>query len=630
MSSIKNFIIDFDNTFTSVEGLDELARIALQGHHKHLEAVAAITYLTDQGMNGEISFAESLKKRIQLLEANRSHIDQLVAFLKTKVSASFVRNKAFLSEHADNIYIVSSGFREFIVPIVTALGIKETHVYANEFRFDDHGNIIGFDEQNVLARDGGKQKILSTLKLQGDIYAIGDGYTDYELKASGLVNRFYAFTENIAREKVTAVADKVIGSLDEFLFYNNLSRSQSYPKRFIKALFLENIHPAAIKTFEEQGFQVEVLQTALNEDELIARIKDISLLGIRSKTQVTQKVLNNASKLMTIGAFCIGTNQIDLKAATEKGIAVFNAPYSNTRSVVELAVGEMILLLRNVFPKNNQLHQDIWDKTANGSFEIRNKTLGIIGYGSIGTQLSIIAESLGMKVVFYDIVDKLSLGNAQSMDSMEALLQIADVVSLHVDGRVENTNLINHQTFEMMKDSVVFMNLSRGHVVDIYALAQAIESGKVAGASIDVYPYEPKSNDELFLSPLAGLNNVILTPHIGGSTLEAQENIGKYVPGKFLEYINNGSTNGSVNFPEVQLPKLKDSHRLLHIHHNIPGVLAQLNSIFAKYAININGQYLKTKDQIGYVIVDIDKGYQDSFIKEIRGVEGTIKMRMLF
>lgn len=623
-------IIDFDSTFTKVEGLDELAAIALNGHPERDSIVQQITDLTNKGMNGEMSFAQGLRERISLLKANISHIDELVELLKTKISDSFLRNKQFLTENTDQIFIVSSGFKEFIVPVATGLGIRADHVFANEFRFDANGNITGIDEDNVLSMDGGKIKLLSSLNLDGEIYAIGDGYTDYELKASGLASRFYAFTENVERPRVTAVADHIATSFDDFLYDNKLSRSQSYPKSRIKVLLLENVHPAALRAFEEQGFNVEFVKGAMDEDELCERIKDVSIIGIRSKTNVTKRVLDNANRLMAIGAFCIGTNQIDLDEAAKRGIAVFNAPYSNTRSVVELAVGEMITLIRNTVTKSNQMHAGIWDKSAIGSFEVRGKKLGMVGYGSIGTQLSVVAEALGMQVYFYDEVEKLSLGNARKLNTLDELLAISDVISLHVDGRKENSNLIGKREFDLMKQGVIFLNLSRGHVVDIPALADAVKSGKVAGAGVDVFPYEPKTNAESFESPLRGLPNVILTPHIGGSTEEAQENIGHFVPGKLLEFMNNGSSYGSVNFPEVQLPKLKDSHRLLHIHANVPGVLAKLNQIFAKNNINITGQYLKTNEHIGYVIVDIDKNYTEEFIQEVKDVEGTIRFRMLY
>ena len=624
------YIIDFDSTFTKVEGLDELANIALAGSATQEKVVSQIRSLTEQGMNGEITFSEALSRRIDLLKANRSHIEKLVDFLHTQVSESFQRNEKFLREYADRILIVSGGFKEFIVPIVTSMGIKEANVYANTFVFDAEDNIIGVDQDNMLAHAKGKVKLLASLNLEGDIYAIGDGYTDYELRSSGLANRFYAFTENVEREKVTSKADHIVPSLDEFLYLNKLPRSQSYPKSRIKVLLLENVHAVAIEAFKHEGFDVETYKGAMDEEELMEKIKGVSILGLRSKTNVTKKVLENADKLITIGAFCIGTNQIDLKTCTEKGIAVFNAPYSNTRSVVELAIGEMILLIRNVFTKSNQMHAGKWDKSANNSFEVRGKKLGLIGYGHIGTQLSVIGEALGMEIYFYDIVDKMPIGNAKKCRSLEEVLRVSDVVSMHIDGRKENTNAFGKREFEMMKDGVIFMNLARGHVVEVPALVEAIKSGKVAGAGVDVFPYEPKTNSEPFENELRGLPNVILTPHIGGSTEEAQEGIGLYVPERLLEYMNNGSTTGSVNFPEVQLPLLVDSHRLLHIHKNVPGILAKINNIFAKHQINIIGQYLKTNEKIGYVIMDISKGYTDEFVQEIKDIDETIRFRMLY
>jgi D-3-phosphoglycerate dehydrogenase len=624
------YVIDFDSTFTQVEGLDELANIALAGSHQRENIVKQIRELTETAMNGEMSFAEGLRRRIELLSANRSHIDTLVDFLRTKISDSFARNRAFLTEYADSIIILSSGFREFIVPIVTEMGLKAENVYANTFVFDDEDNIIGVDETNVLSQDKGKVKLIESLHLEGEICAIGDGYTDYELRSSGLATRFYAFTENVERQKVVDVADHIVPSLDEFLFLNNLPRAQSYPKSRIKILLLENVHPVARQAFEEQGFNVEFVKGALDEDELIEKIKDVTILGIRSKTMVTKRVLENAPRLIAIGAFCIGTNQIDLKTATERGIAVFNAPYSNTRSVVELAVGEMIMLIRNIFPKSVGMHAGRWDKSADSSFEVRGKKLGLVGYGHIGTQLSVIGEALGMEVYFYDVVDKMPIGNAKKLRSLDELLQVADVLSMHIDGRKDNKNVIGKREFGLMKDGVVFLNLARGHVVDVEALVEALKSGKVSGAGVDVFPYEPKTNKEPFESELRNLPNVILTPHIGGSTEEAQEGIGFYVPERLLEYVNNGSTTGSVNFPEVQLPLLKGSHRLLHVHRNVPGILAKLNAIFARYHVNITGQYLKTNDQIGYVIMDVEISYTDGFVEEIKDMEETIKFRMLY
>lgn len=398
----------------------------------------------------------------------------------------------------------------------------------------------------------------------------------------------------------------------------------------MKILLLENIHPVAVELLKGNDFDIETYSGALSEDELYEKIQNVSVLGIRSRTQVSARVLQNADSLLAIGAFCIGTNQIDLNAATRRGVAVFNAPYSNTRSVVELAISEMILLIRNIVDKSTKMHQGIWHKSATGSFEIRGKTLGLIGYGSIGAQFSVLAESLGMNVLYYDVEERLSLGTAIQCKTMEEVLRKADVVSVHVDGRRSNTKLISRTEFHMMKKGVIFLNLSRGHVVDVCALRESVMNGKVAGCAIDVFPHEPDNNQEEFKSVLRGLPNTILSPHIGGSTMEAQIDIGNFVPAKIIDYINAGSTSTSINFPNLTLPRLSDSHRMIHVHKNISGILARINQVFCDYGINITGQYLRTNDAIGYVITDINKDYDKAAITKIRCIEDTIKLRMLY
>lgn len=626
----KYFIIDFDSTFTQVEALDELVKISLAGQDNAAEVLETIRKTTELAMAGELSFAESLRKRVALLGANKKNLDDLVQVLRGKVSDSFIRNKEFFTTFGDQIRIVSSGFKEFIVPIVGEFGIKDENVYANTFRFDEAGNIIGFDEQNYLSQDKGKVKLLKELQLPGEVYVLGDGYTDYEIREAGLANKFFAFTENVERDLVISMADHTSASLEEFLYDNQLPMTVSYPKSRISVLLLENIHPHAVELFRTEGYQVETLAGGLDEDELCEKIKNVSILGIRSKTMLTAKVLENANKLISVGAFCIGTNQIDLDTCLKKGISVFNAPYSNTRSVVELAVGEMILLTRKIVEKSNQMHAGKWEKNAKQSYEVRGKKLGIIGYGNIGTQLGVIAEALGMQVYFYDVVDKLALGNAHKCHNLNQLLEIVDIITLHTDGRKSNANLIGEKQFARMRDGVVFLNLSRGHIVDIKALAAALKSGKVRGAGLDVFPEEPKTNQDPFISELQGLPNVLLSPHIGGSTEEAQFNIADYVPSKMIEYINTGSTYMSVNFPEIQLPELANAHRLIHCHANVPGILAKINQILANNQINIVGQYLKTNAQIGYVITDIDKEYNKDVIKELRAIDSTIKFRVLY
>ena len=626
----KYFVIDFDSTFTKVEGLDELAGVALNDSPQRDQVTQQISQITNQGMDGSLSFSESLEKRISLLKAHRDHLPQLVEKLKTKVSDSFRRNQVFFDEYAPQVLVVSSGFKEFITPIVAEFGIQPENVFANTFEFDEEGYIIGYDQDNVLSKNKGKVQQLKALNLKGDVYVIGDGYTDYEIREAGLANKFYAFTENVNRGKVLDKADHVAPTLEEFLYDNKLPMSLSYPKNRINVLLLENIHADAKALFEKEGYNVETIPGALDEAELSEKIKDVHILGIRSKTHVTRKALENANRLMVVGAFCIGTNQIDLEACLEKGVLAFNAPYSNTRSVVELAIAQMIMLMRNIPDVSAKMHEGVWQKSAANSNEIRGKKLGIVGYGNIGKQLSVLGEALGLDVYYYDVVEKLALGNATKCNSMEELLSIADIVSLHVDGRAENRDIFGKEYFDMMKDGVIFMNLSRGFVIDIQALKDAIESGKVRGTSVDVFPKEPKTNQEEFESELRGVRNTILTPHIGGSTQEAQKNIANYVPTQVFNYVNKGDTFGSVNFPNLQLPEQRNAHRLIHVHENVPGVLAKINNVLISHEVNILGQYLKTNENVGYVITDVDKEYDKELIKEMREIPHTIKFRPLY
>jgi D-3-phosphoglycerate dehydrogenase len=623
------FIFDFDSTLVRIETLEALADIALSDAPDAAAKKAEIASLTDQAMTGQVDFGTALRRRLELLALNRSHVEALSDRILDEASASIRRNVDFFERHAERVYILSGGFREVIAPLAARLGIAADHVLANDLIYDAEGRVTGVDDANPLSRDNGKPEVIKALNLTGPVVMVGDGWTDAEVKLAGAADRFYAFTEVVSRAKVIEVADAVAASLDEVLFAEGVSGRWSYPRNRIKMLLLENIHPAAVERLEEAGYSVETMKGALDEDDLIEAIKGVHVLGIRSKTNVSARVLEHADRLLAVAAFCIGTNQIDLDAAAEHGVAVFNAPYSNTRSVVELAIGLTIVLMRDVADKSAAMHQGQWNKSATGSRELRGKTLGIVGYGAIGSQLSVLAEGLGMRVIFHDLSERLALGNARRMRSLDALLAEADVVSLHVDGRKDNADVIGAAQFARMKPGVLFLNLSRGHVVDVDALAEAVKSGRVAGAAVDVFPEEPRTNADPFDSHLRGLKNVILSPHIGGSTEEAQEAIAEFAAERLLGYLNRGDTTFCVNLPNVQLAEVSRAHRLLHIHRNQPGVLAELNRALSAAGFNILGQHLKTDERTGYVITDVDRDYDPEVLKVLRDLPGTVRFRML-
>lgn len=625
----RKYVFDFDSTLTRVEALDVLAEMTLQGKSNRDDVIHEIQEITNLGIDGDISFTESLERRIKLLKANKNHLDPLVDELRQKISKSIAANKEFFEKYSDDIYVISCGFKEFIDPIVKEYNIPSERVYANTFKFDEEGNIIGFDEKNVLATHNGKIECLKQLDLEGEVQVIGDGYSDYVMREAGIAHKFFAYTENVHRDKAADNADHVTPNLDEFLFVNDLPRSLSYPKNRIKILLLENVHPAAFDNLSEDGFSVELINQSLTEDELIEKIKGVHVLGIRSKTRLTPKVIDAADKLLVVGAFCIGTAQIDLDYCKKNGVIVFNAPYSNTRSVVELAIGQIIMLFRNVFSSSTEIHKGVWNKTTANSKEVRGKNLGIVGYGNIGKQLSVLAEAIGMRVYYYDIEDRLAMGNAVKCETLEDLLNVSDAVSLHLDDNKANLNFIGERQINQMREGAMLLNLSRGFVVEIPALVKALKSGKLNGAAIDVFPKEPKSNGP-FVSELQGIPNVILTPHIGGSTEEAQRNIADFVPNKIMYYINSGNTVDAVNFPNIRLPQQNQAHRFLHIHRNVPGIMAKINEVLATYEMNISGQYLSTDSDVGYVITDLDRDYNKEVIKALKKVENTIKFRVLY
>ena len=622
-----HFILDFDSTLVRAETLELMADLMPGGS----KVRGRIRELTDATMGGRMSFQDALRERLKLLRMHREQLTQLGAQLREETSPSFQRNRAFLAGHADHIYVVTSGFREVVMPVVKSLGLRPDHVHANTLHFDDDGYIDGVDWNNPLASDGGKVKIVDELRLDGEVVAVGDGWSDYEIFAAGKVQRFYAYTENVQREEVIKARDvRIAPNFDEVLFDCGFKAAVSYPKNRLKVLLLENIHPEAVVAFEREGYAVESLKGSPPEAELAQRLADVSILGLRSKTHLTEGALANARRLLAVGAFCIGTNQVDLGACEQRGVAVFNAPFSNTRSVVELALAEIILLIRGIPAKLRQMDRGIWDKSAEGAHEVRGKRLGIVGYGNIGMQLSVLAESIGMQVCFYDMTERLALGTAQKCSTLEELLESSDVVTVHVDGRKENAGLIGPREFGRMKKGAVFLNLSRGHVVDLNSLRDHLKSGHLAGAAVDVFPDEPHANSVHFHHPLQDVPEAILTPHIGGSTLEAQQDIGRFVSSRIIDYVNTGSTENSVNFPAIRLPPQARAHRLIHLHENVPGILARINQALAANGANITGQYLKTHERIGYVITDIEGNYSETLLDEIRRIPHTLRFRVLY
>jgi len=629
MADPTTYIFDFDSTLVRIETLEALAEIALAGAPDAAAVRAEVAALTDQAMAGDLPFGEALRRRLALLPLTRAHVAELAERILDEGTPSVRRNLRFFRENADRIVILSGGFREIVAPLAAHLHIPPGRVLCNDLTYDADGRVTGVEAANPLSEAGGKPAVIKALGLSGPVVMIGDGWTDAEVKLAGVADRFHAFTEIVRRDRVVAAADAEAPSMDEFLHAEGLAGRWSYPRARIRILLLENIHPAAVERLEEAGYTVESLKGALDEDALIEALRGVHVLGVRSKTQVSARVLDAADRLMAVAAFCIGVNQIDLDAAAARGVAVFNAPYSNTRSVVALAVGLTIALLRDVTDKSAAMHRGVWNKSATGSRELRGKTLGIVGYGAIGSQLSVLAEGLGMRVVFHDLTERLALGNARRMASLDALLAESDVVSLHVDGRMDNTALIDAARLSRMKPGALLLNLSRGHVLDVGALAQAIGSGRIGGAAVDVFPEEPATNADPFDSPLRGLPNVILTPHIGGSTEEAQEAIGVFAAERLLAYLNRGDTTFCVNLPNVQLAEVDGAHRILHIHRNQPGVLAELNRALAAAGLNILGQHLKTDERTGYVITDVDRDYDPEALRALKGVAGTLRFRML-
>ncbi len=629
--SDKYFVIDFDSTFIRFEALDELAGIALQNDPEHDQRLNKVKEYTNLAMEGKLSFPESLGKRIQMLEANKDDIHQLVRVLKRNISTSIKRNEDFFKKYADRIYIISGGFKEYIAPIVGEYNIREDHIFANSFEFDSNGKIVGFDQDNYLAQENGKVKQLQNLNIEGDIYVIGDGYTDFQIRESGLAQRFFAFTENIERVNLLEKADHVTPSFDEFLFKNKLPMAISYPKNRIKLLIMNNIPTEASEQFSREGYDVEFIHPEINVETFREKIKEASILAVNGYTQIPDDAIEEANRLLAIGIYGIDKGFINQDLCRKNGIVIFHAPHTNTRSVAELAIGEMIMLLRQVPDQTSDLHKGLHHKIRKDPYELFGKNLGIIGYGDVGKQLGTLAESLGMQVYFYDKAQVEGLGNAKATLDLQELLEISDIISLHITDEEANRNFINEEAFEWMKEGAIFLNLSCEKAVDHGALAIHLKSGKLGGAGIDRFPNKEgfQENGE-FRSNLQKLPNVVLTPYMSGNTAESSHNAATFVTRNIIDFINTGSIHTGVNFPDIQLPSFDEAHRLLHIHEDHPGMMATIANVFSAHGINILAQQLKTFNGVGYLITDISKDYDDNVVDAIKEIPYAIRLRILY
>jgi len=646
---INNIIFDFDSTILNVEGVELILQQALRrldpkAHSQCMSKLAQITYLADIG---ETPMADASQQRFEVVPVFKDDVQTAATQVLSVVNPKANETLAALQAAGKRIFIFSTGTDELVRPVTRALRVDDDHVFTNQLIYDGKDKVIGFNENNPLFLSVGKGYLAEQLKINGRLAGgtavVGNGASDLAMRKNGVAKMFVYFSAGQPNEEIRRQADFVIERFDQLLplFFseNELSNEK------MKVLYdqqrgvevgtkpviwlLEAIHEEAIKKFRLQGLEPRSFARALSSQELSADAGDVNVLGIRSQTRLTAKTIQALPHMWVIGAFCIGTNQIDLAAAANAGIPVFYAPYSNTRSVAELVVGEIIMLMRRIPEKSGAAHAGKWLKSAAGCYEIRGKTVGIIGYGHIGSQVSVLLENLGMSVCFHDIVDKLPLGNAQRASGLEELLARSDVVTLHVPDTPETRNLIAASQLKRMRPGSYLINSSRGKVVDLMALRTELDSGRLAGAAVDVFPEEPNQSCDGFVTPLQGAANVIITPHIGGSTQEAQMNIANYVSDKLLRFVQTGATNGSINFPEVDLPRVPHTHRILHIHHNVPGVLAKINSVFARRSINVAGQMLQTKEHIGYLIVDVDQQVSDQVLDLMRYITETIKVRKI-
>ena len=645
---INNIILDFDSTIINAESIElivekALLRVDKKERKKRQKRLVELTY---KATNGEIPFSEALRERFSLADITAQDVRCVAESILNNINPRVRETVNIFKQHHKNLYIFSVGLKEVVLPVAKELGIPKSNVFANIPSYDERGFLIGIDEKNPLSLSMGKVYIAEQLKkdsrLHGGTAVVGDGISDLSLRKNNLAEMFVYFSGTRLLEEVRQQADFTVDQFDRLLplFFSNDELSHEttvalfeFPEVDLTKkqviILLENIHSNAEQRLAENGFVVRRYAETWDGRELCKRIEEAHVIGIRSRTKITGDVIKCSPNLLAIGAYCIGINQVDLDTAAALGIPVFNAPYSNTRSVAELVVGEIIMLMRRIPEKSAAAHKGHWLKGASGSQEIRGKTAGIIGYGRIGTQVSILLENLGMSVLFHDIVDKLPLGNAKRAGDLYDLLKRSDVVTLHVPDTTRTRNMIGKREIEHMKKGACLVNTSRGKVVDLVALRRALDEDHIAGAAIDVFPEEPSQPEDVFVSPLQNSANVILSPHIGGSTKEAQENIAEYVSGKIQRYLTTGSTIGSVNFPEVDLPRIEGTHRILHVHSNVPGVLAKINDVFARRNINVEGQILQTRGEIGYLMVDVNSEISDQVTDLMKSITETIRVRRI-
>ena len=593
------FIIDFDSTFTQVETMEELAAISLKNDPEKEAIIEQIKHLTDLAMDGKMPFNKSLKARIALLSAKKYHLNMLVNRLRKKVTPSFARNKEFFKKYQGRVLIVSGGFKEFIAPVVKSFFIDEDCIYANTFIYDKKNNIIGSDEENPLAQEGGKVKLLKQLWLKGQVIAIGDGYTDYQMRESGMAEQFFAFTENIARERVLAKADYIAPSLDEILYKMKLPMALSYPKSRINAVLLGKETFATEPYFKLEGYNVIKRDSLTNK--ALTDLKNASIIFSSLKQEVTD--LNNFPKLISLAVWGNNNQQFNASIAQQMAVPIFSSPFANTRSVVELGLGFMFQLSRQT------------------NTELRGKKIGIIGYGNAGSLMGVLTQNLGMDVLYFDEKDRAPLGNAIACKSVTDLLKKSNYVVLL---QSKNTGtILAEKELKQMQPNACLINLSYDNSVEVQAALKLVQQKKLFGFAMDF------QQEENYLK-LKQNNQIIATLNQRNNTIETQQNIASFTSEKIIQYINTGNISRSLNFPDIQLPALQGSHRFIHIHKNKPGLLAKINAVLAKHKINITGQYLKTNETLGYVITDVSKKYDNEVINELRKIEATIKFRVIY